>query len=89
MATRPFEELLEGDPPLLHRVERLVVEAHRHWYEAAGGKDWSEPRAYHWLHYEDPDPIARLAEGVQRMSPNVQADETALAKLEQQLLRGA
>jgi hypothetical protein len=89
MANRPFEELLEGDPPLLHQVERLVVEAHRHWYESAGGQNWSEPKAYHWLHYEDPNPIARLAEGVQRMSPHIEADENALAKLERLTGRGA
>jgi hypothetical protein len=89
MSTRPFDELLVGDPPLLHQVERLVVEAHRHRYESAGGTGWSEPMAYHWLHYEDPDPVARLAEGVRRMSPNLEADEHALAQLERLAGRGA
>ncbi len=27
----------------------------------------SRPDAYRWLRYEDPDPVARLAEGVSRL----------------------
>jgi len=87
MATRPFEELLEGAPSLLQQAERLVVDAHRHWYEAAGGRAWTEPKAYHWLHYEDEDPIARLKEGVRRLSPHLEADATALEDLERVTLR--
>jgi hypothetical protein len=67
MAEQPFERLLEGDPPLLREVEAIVVAAHRDWYAASGRRDWSEPKAYHWLHYEDPDPVARLADGVRRL----------------------
>jgi hypothetical protein len=67
MARQPFNRLLEGDPPLLNAVETIVVAAHRDWYEASGRTDWTEPKAYHWLHYEDPDPVARLAEGVRRL----------------------
>jgi hypothetical protein len=52
-----------------------VVAAHRDWYAAAGGRDWSEPKAYHWLHYEDPDPVARLADGVRRLLPELKSRE--------------
>ena len=82
MATRPFEELLEGAPSLLQQAERLVVDAHRHWYEAAGGRAWTEPKAYHWLHYEDPDPVGRLRDGIRRLGPAIQVDESRLERLE-------
>ena len=52
---------------MLRQVESIVVDAHRRWYESLG-KTWSEPVAYHWLHYEDPDPISRLRVAVQRLS---------------------
>ena len=71
MAQQPFERLLDGDPPLLGQVEAIVVAAHRDWYEASGQSDWTEPKAYHWLHYEDPDPVGRLAEGVRRLGPQL------------------
>jgi hypothetical protein len=83
MAARPFEDLLEGDPSLLQQAERLLLEAHRCWYEALGRKDWSEPAAYQWLHYEDPDPVARLADGVRRLGPAFTAGEAELAQLEE------
>jgi hypothetical protein len=75
MARQPFERLLEGDPPLLRTVEAIVIGAHRDWYEASGRTDWSGPKAYQWLHYEDPDPVARLADGVRRLLPQVAARE--------------
>lgn len=71
MAQQPFDRLLEGDPPLLPAVEAIVVAAHREWYEASGRADWTQPMAYHWLHYEDPDPVARLADGVRQLAPEV------------------
>ena len=77
MAEQPFERLLESNPPLLRRVEALVVEAHRRWYSSQGRADWSEPRAYHWLHYEDPDPVARLTEGVRRLPVEYEHQEVA------------
>ena len=67
MAEQPFERLLEGDPPLLRSVEAIVVGNHRDWYTLTGRSDWSEHKAYHWLRYEDPDPVARLADGVRRL----------------------
>jgi hypothetical protein len=72
MAQQPFERLLDGDPPLLQEVETIVVAAHRDWYEASGQADWTEPKAYHWLHYEDPDPVARLADGTRRLAPELE-----------------
>jgi hypothetical protein len=75
MARQPFDRLLEGDPPLLRAVEAIVVAAHRDWYEASGRTDWTEPKAYHWLHYEDPDPIDRLTDGVRRLLSQVAARE--------------
>ena len=55
-----------GDPSLLRRVELIVIDSHRRLYEAQG-KPWSEPIAYHWLRYEDPMPVTRLAEGLQKL----------------------
>jgi len=62
MATRPFEEIAG----LLVEVEQIVLETHRELY-AREGKAWSPPVAYRWLHYEDPDPVRRLTEGVDKL----------------------
>ena len=51
---------------LLAQVERIVVEAHRELY-LDEGREWSRPIAYRWLRYEDPVPVARLAEGTKRL----------------------
>ena len=66
MATRPFSEVAAGDPGLLEEVEGIVLDSHRRHYESQG-KRWSRPIAYRWLHYEDPMPVERLAEGVERL----------------------
>jgi hypothetical protein len=66
MARQEFTELTAGDPSLLRQVELIVVDSHRRLYQAKG-KPWSEPLAYHWLHYEDAQPVARLAEGLRRL----------------------
>ena len=66
MALRDFEVLSNGDPSLLRRAELIVLDGHRRMY-VAQGKRWSEPIAYRWLHYEDPMPVERLTEGVQRL----------------------
>jgi hypothetical protein len=76
MTAQPFERLLEGDPPLLGSVETIVVGAHRDWYEASGRTDWTEPKAYRWLHFEDPDPVARLADAVRRLAPELAVRES-------------
>ncbi|HEY1455480.1 MAG TPA: hypothetical protein VGG31_03215 [Candidatus Dormibacteraeota bacterium] len=54
------------DSGLLAEVEQIVLAAHRSVDEKAGRR-WSSPRAYRWLRYEDPAPVARLAEGVRRL----------------------
>ena len=66
MRTQGFDSLISGDPSLLELVEQATVDAHRRWC-ALGGRDWSEPLAYRWLRYEDPDPVARLADGLARL----------------------
>lgn len=62
MSTQPFEEMAG----LLPEVEQIVLDAHRRLY-AGQGKPWSRPIAYHWLRYEDPMPVERLAEGVEKL----------------------
>ena len=64
MASREFAELSRGS--LLREVEEIVVEAHRGLY-ARQRRPWSRPAAYHWLRYEDPAPVAGLADGVRRL----------------------
>jgi hypothetical protein len=66
MATQDFVLLTAGDPSLLRQVELIIIDSHRRLY-AAEGKPWSEPIAYHWLRYEDPMPVTRLAEGLHRL----------------------
>ncbi len=51
---------------LLRAVEEIVVNSHRELYRSQG-RTWSRPVAYHWLRYEDPAPVARLADGVRRL----------------------
>jgi len=60
MGRQDFDVLVKSG--LLAQVEEIVVEAHRELYRAEG-KAWSRPIAYRWLRYEDPMPVARLAEG--------------------------
>ena len=78
MAEQPFDRLLEGNPSLLRRVEQMVVDAHRTWSES-DGRDWSEPKAYRWLHYEDPHPVDRLADGLRRLGATVDLPPDALS----------
>ena len=67
MATRPFPEIAEGHPSLLEEVEGIVLDSHRRHYRRLR-KRWSRPIAYHWLRYEDPMPVERLADGVKRLA---------------------
>jgi hypothetical protein len=67
MSEQGFERIAAGDPSLLEQVEEVVVQAHRSLYESQG-KRWSKPVAYRWLHYEDPMPVQRLLEGVEKLS---------------------
>lgn len=66
MAGQPFEELSAGSPSLLSLVEDCIVAAHRLLWEARG-LEWTRHTAYHWLHYEDPLPVERLADGLRRL----------------------
>lgn len=43
-----------------------MIESHRRLYEAEG-RAWSRPLAYRWLRFEDPRPVARLQEGVEKL----------------------
>ena len=80
MARQEFTELTAGDASLLRQVELIVLDGHRRLYEQKG-KPWSEPIAYHWLHYEDAQPVARLADGLRRLlRQRVKVDAEAVDK---------
>ena len=80
MARQEFTELTAGDPGLLRQVELILLDSHRQLY-LAQGKPWSEPIAYHWLHYEDAQPVARLADGLRRLlRQRVKVDAEAVDK---------
>ncbi len=84
MATQEFALLAAGDPSLLRQVELIIIDSHRRLY-GAQGKAWSEPVAYHWLRYEDPMPVTRLAEGLRsllrsRANLDVEAVDKACAE---------
>ncbi len=80
MARQEFTELTAGDASLLRQVELIVLDSHRRLY-LAQGKPWSEPIAYHWLHYEDAQPVARLADGLRRLlRQRVKVDAEAVDK---------
>jgi hypothetical protein len=64
MAGQAFAEVVTSR--LLTDVETIVIEAHRKLYESEG-LQWSRPIAYHWLRYENPDPVERLKDGVKRL----------------------
>jgi hypothetical protein len=64
MGNQDFDLLVESG--LLAQVEEIVVGAHRKVY-LAEGREWSRPIAYRWLRYEDPMPVARLADGTRRL----------------------
>src|SRR5713226_7667168 len=78
MTRQDFAELTAGDPSLLRQVELIVLDSHRRLYWAKG-EPWSEPIAYHWLHYEDAQPVARLADGLRRLlRQRVEVDDDAV-----------
>jgi len=87
MAGRGFDEVVADG--LLRDVEVIVVEAHRKLYESEG-LEWSQPIAYRWLRYEDPLPVDRLAEGVERLRRRgAEFDSGAVDKVRQKaVLRG-
>ena len=64
MARQDFAEVVQSR--LLNDVENIVIDAHKRLFETEG-LDWSRPIAYHWLRYENPDPVERLIDGVKRL----------------------
>ena len=64
MADQDFAELVHSR--LLTDVEDVVIDAHRKLYQSEG-LQWSRPIAYHWLRYENSDPVERLRDGVKRL----------------------
>jgi hypothetical protein len=60
MAGQDFDSLVAGG--LLREVEEIVVEAYLSLHPGA-----SRPDAYRWLRYEDPAPVARLADGARKL----------------------
>ena len=66
MAAQDFSAIATGDHSLLRQVESIVVDSHRRLY-LSEGKPWSRPVAYRWIRYEDPMPVARLVEAVERL----------------------
>jgi len=64
MEGQDFDLLVKSG--LLRRVEKIVVDSHRHLHEAQG-REWSRPTAYRWLRYESSAPVARLSEGVKKL----------------------
>ena len=64
MRAQPFESLPRA---LLEGVEGIVVEEHRVLFGEVLGEAWSRPRAYHWIRYEDPDPIGQLILATERL----------------------
>ena len=60
MARQDFDGLVASG--LLRDVEELVVQGYLSVHPGA-----TRPDAYRWLRYEDPDPVARLADGVRRL----------------------
>jgi hypothetical protein len=66
MARQDFDRVSAGEPSLLRQVEEIVIDSHRRFYESEG-RPWTRPIAYRWLRFEDPMPVARLLEGVQKL----------------------
>ena len=60
MAEADFPSLVAGG--LLKDVEEIVVTAYLARHPGS-----SRPDAYHWLRYEDPQPVERLADGVRKL----------------------
>ncbi len=76
MAAQEFEKI----SPLLPAVEGAVLDAHRNLYETRR-LAWSRPLAYRWLRYEDPEPIERLREGVDKLARSgARFDQEAVEK---------
>ena len=74
MARQDFDDLVASG--LLRDVEEVVVQSYLSVHPGA-----TRPDAYRWLRYEDPDPVARLADGVRRLRRRgAKFDPTAVDK---------
>ena len=74
MAGQEFSTLV--DSGLLKDVEEIVVAAYLAAHPGA-----SRAAAYHWLRYEDPDPVGRLSEGLAKLRRRgAQVDDNAVDK---------
>jgi hypothetical protein len=60
MERADFAVLVESG--VLKDVEEIVVAGYLSLHPGA-----SRPEAYHWLRYEDAEPVRRLAEGVRKL----------------------
>ena len=67
MARQDFATISAGEPSILRQVEEIVIETHRRRYEAER-RQWSKSRAYRWLRFEDPMPVARLQDGLKELT---------------------
>jgi organic radical activating enzyme len=90
MAQQDFTKISGGEPSLLRQVEEIVVESHRRMYEAQSHPEpWSKPVAYRWLRFEDPEPVARLQEGLKELRRKAaRIDPGAVEKLSQEAEKG-
>ncbi len=64
MRGQDFEWLVASG--LLREAEEIVVASHAAEHRQRG-RSWKAPDAYRWLRYEGPDPVARLARGVENL----------------------
>jgi hypothetical protein len=89
MAQQDFTKISAGEPSLLRRVEEIVIESHRGMYEAQGNPEpWSKPVAYRWLRFEDPQPVARLQEGLKELRRRAaRIDADAVEKVSQEAVK--
>ena len=60
MAGQDFDDMVATG--LLRDVEDIVVAGYMSIHPGS-----TRPEAYGWLRYEDPDPVARLANGVMKL----------------------
>ena len=67
MTRQDFDRVSAGEPSLLRQAEEIVIDGHRRFHESEDLGPWSKPIAYRWLRFEDPMPVARLLEGVQKL----------------------
>jgi hypothetical protein len=90
MADQDFTKISAGEPSLLRQVEEIVIEGHRRMYEAQRNSEpWSKPVAYRWLRFEDPEPVARLREGLNELRRTAAGiDPDAVEKVTQKAVKG-